>query len=304
MDLSIVIPVYNSQEILPTLLFIIQKEISFVKKFELILVNDNSPDDSWKTIVNLKRQYKFLKGINLIKNFSQHNAIMAGLNESSGKIIIMMDDDLQHSPSDVKKIYDEMLSKKSDVCYTKFTKKKHSFIKNFGSRFNDFVANILLSKPKNLYLSPFKGITNQIKDIIIEYNGPYPYIDGLILSATNNISSIVIDHHERTLGAGNYTLIKSISLWIKMATGFSVFPLRLATYSGLIISFFSFCLGLVYIIQKLFFNPLPLGFTSVIVMVLFLGGVQLLSIGIIGEYIGRLYLKSNNRAQYSIREKI
>lgn len=304
MDLSIVIPVYNSQDILSKLLETIQKKVNFIDNYEVILVNDNSSDGSWLKIVELKHTYPFLKGINLMKNASQHNAIMAGLNEASGEVVVTMDDDLQHNPEDIRSIYQKVRNEGWDVCYTKFTSKKHKSWKLIGSSFNDYVANLLIKKPKDLYLSPFRGMTKQVKDIVVEYNGPYPYVDGLILSVTSHITFIEVEHHQRLIGEGNYTLIKSIALWTKMATGFSVAPLRFATYMGIILSFCSLLLLLLFIIQKFIYDVMPNGWTSIVVLILFFGGIQLFSIGIIGEYIGRTYLNVNKKAQYIIREKI
>ena len=151
MDLSIVVPVYNSEEILHTLVDTIQKDVKFVKDFELILVNDNSPDKSWDKIKELREIFPFIKGINLMRNYSQHNAIMAGLGEASGDVIVTMDDDLQHRPKDIELLYNEIKYNSYDVCYTKFSKKSHQKWKLLGSKFNDFVANSLINKPKDLY---------------------------------------------------------------------------------------------------------------------------------------------------------
>ena len=304
MELSIVIPVYNSEKILNNLLQEIENEINFVKNFELILVNDNSSDKSWIEIKKLKEKHNFLVGLNLIQNFSQHNAIMAGLNIAKGNYIIMMDDDLQHSPSECKNIYNCMKDDSYDACYANFNNRYHKKWKVIGSKFNNFIANLLIRKPHELYLSPFKGISKLVKDEIIKYDGPYPYVDGLILSVTKKIGMINVDHQQRFEGEGNYTFIKSISLWTKMATGFSVLPLRMSTYLGVIISFITFILSVYFIIAKLFYNQAPDGWTTIVVVVLFLGGIQLLTLGIIGEYIGRIYLKLNGKNQYIIKEKI
>ena len=303
MNLSIVIPVYNSQNILEELLEQIKINIDFVENFELILVNDCSSDDSWNVIKRLSSEYTFLKAINLRKNSGQHNAIMAGLNYAKGDTIVMMDDDLQHSPKYIKELYQNIING-SDVCYTKFKTKKHKGWKIIGSKFNDIVANLLLKKPKGLYMSSFKAISKDIKKEIILYDGPYAYIDGLILSTTNNIKTIDIKHYNRVDGEGNYNLWNSISLWSKMATSFSVLPLRLATFVGFIISIFSFLLGVYFIGLKIFGDNTLEGWTSLTVIILFLGGIQLISIGIIGEYVGRSYLKLNGKKQYFIKDII
>jgi polyisoprenyl-phosphate glycosyltransferase len=299
MELSIVIPVYNSFSILNELVNQIDQSLDL--SFELILVNDCSPDNSWAKISQLSDEFKFIKGINLRKNSSQHNALMAGLNYSKGKVIIMMDDDLQHDPKYINKLC-KKIQDGYDACYTKFPVKKHSPWKKLGSQFNGLLANLLLDKPKELYLSPFKAISREIKEDIIKYDGPYPYVDGLILAATNSIAVIEVEHKDRFFGDGNYTFRSSLSLWLKMVTGFSMQPLRISTYAGFIISFFSFMLGGYYIFQKILSDSSPDGWTSLMVMILFFGGIQLLSIGIIGEYIGRTHLKLNQKAQFIIKE--
>jgi undecaprenyl-phosphate 4-deoxy-4-formamido-L-arabinose transferase len=283
---------------------VILEEINFVESFELILVNDGSPDGSWEKIVELKKKYSFIKGVNLIRNFSQHNAIMAGLNEATGEIIITMDDDLQHNPADIKHIYSKIKDEYFDVCYTRFTNREHEKWKQAGSKFNDMIANILIKKPKDLYLSPFRGMSKMVKDQLVKYDGPYPYVDGLILSITRNITVLDVKHNKRFEGTGNYNLRKSVSLWTKMATGFSITPLRFATYFGIVTAFFSFLLLFFYIFQKLIYNSMPDGWTSIIVLILFFGGVQLISIGLIGEYVGRTYLNINKKAQFIIRDRI
>lgn len=303
MKLSICVPVYKSETILEKFVETIQKEVNFVSDMELILVNDCSPDNSWQKIVELKQKYDFIVGVNLIKNFSQHNAVMAALNEASGDIIITMDDDLQHNPADIVKLYNQIINEKFDVCYTKFLNREHKSWKVWGSKFNDMVANLLVNKPRDLYLSPFRAMTKQIRDLIVTYDGPYPYVDGLILSVTNHIGVVKVEHNKRFEGEGNYSFVKSVSLWTKMATGFSVLPLRLATYIGLIVSFIAFLFGIALILNKLIFGVSLVGWTSTIVIILFLGGIQLMTLGILGEYIGRIYLKLNGKKQFIIKEK-
>ena len=304
MKLSICVPVYRSETILEKFVETIKKKVSFVDSYELILVNDCSPDGSWTKIVELKQKYDFIVGVNLIKNFSQHNAVMAALNEASGDIIITMDDDLQHNPADIIKLYNKLVDEKYDVCYAKFLNREHKSWKILGSKFNDMVANLLVKKPKDLYLSPFRAMTKQVRDLLIGYDGPYPYVDGLILSITNNIGVVEVEHNKRFEGEGNYNFIKSVSLWTKMATGFSVLPLRFATYLGIFISLSSFLLLIIFILQKFIYDAMPNGWTSIVVLILFFGGVQLFTIGIIGEYVGRTYLNMNKKAQFIVREKI
>ena len=301
-DISIVIPVYKSQDCLDELAIRLTDALDiFGKTYEIILVNDCSPDGSWNKITELCKVYKCLKGINLRRNFGQDCAIMAGLNYSSGNKVVIMDDDLQHDPADIPLLIDE-LDKGYDVCYAKFVSKKQTIFKNLGSWFNGKVANIVIRKPDEIYLSPFKAIRKGVIDEIIKYNGPYPYIDGLIFRVTRNIGQISVQHHERYSGKGNYNLIKSVRVWLRLATNFSIYPLRITTILGFVTSIIGFALGLFFIIRRLLDGGAPIGWASMIVTVLFLGGIQLVAIGVIGEYIGRLFLHHSREPQFIIKE--
>jgi glycosyltransferase involved in cell wall biosynthesis len=300
--LSIVIPVYRSAPILPRLVALVEEEMAkegLVGRFELVLVNDCSPDDSWAVIRALSEAHPFLKGITLRRNAGQHNAIMAGLHHVRGQYVILMDDDLQHPPSAIADIL-KALATGHDVCYTNYLNRQHAAWKKLGSRFNDWVATLLLGKPKGLYLSSFKGMHRDIAREIIRYDGPYTYIDGLILDVTRSITTVDIEHQERHEGESNYTLRKLIGLWMKMATSFSVFPLRLATYGGFVLSAISMLMIVVVIIEKMRHPEWPAGWASLIATVLFIGGIQTLCLGLIGEYLGRTYLKLNSKPQFVI----
>ena len=300
--LSIVVPVYRSAPILPKLVEAIAAEMrteGLSGKFELILVNDCSPDDSWQVIRKLAENHAFIKGITLRRNVGQHNAIMAGLHHVSGEYVVLMDDDLQHPPSAIADIV-KALADGYDVCYTNYLNRQHAAWKKLGSWFNDWMATRLLGKPKGLYLSSFKGLRREIVEEIIHYDGPYTYIDGLILDVTRSITTVDIEHQARYEGESNYTFTRLLSLWMKMATSFSVFPLRLATYAGFGLAALSVIMILVVIVQKMMFPELPRGWASTIATILFIGGIQTLCIGLVGEYLGRTYLKLNRKRQFVI----
>lgn len=300
---SIVIPVYRSAKILPDLVNEIEQacvQADCIERFELILVCDASPDNSWEIIEQLARERSFVRGICLRRNSGQHNATLAGLRMAQGAYVVIMDDDLQHPTSEIPHLV-QTLMKGADVCYTRYSNRQHRIWKKLGSKFNNWVATLLLSKPGDLYLSSFKALRHEIVSEIIQYEGPFPYIDGLILDVTRNIASLAIEHQSRHSGEGGYTLRRSISLWLKMATGFSVVPLRITTLVGLLIAFVSF-ISLIYVIIARITHPdLPMGWPSIISTILFLGGVQLVALGIIGEYVGRAYLVLNHKPQYVIR---
>ena len=302
LKLSIVVPVYCSAPILPKLVEQIQTEMSkegMSDAYELLLVNDASPDESWSTICTLAATHSFIKGISLRRNFGQHNATMAGLNHVSGQFVVIMDDDLQHPPRAIGDLM-RALSKGFDVCYTNYLNRQHPAWKRLGSRFNDWVAARLLDKPKGLYLSSFKGLRLEIAREVIRYDGPYAYIDGLILDVTRSITTIDIEHQQRHEGEGNYNLRRSVSLWMKMATSFSVLPLRIATYGGFALAALSLVTMVFIVVQKMMHPEYPQGWTSLIATILFIGGMQTLCIGMIGEYLGRAYLKLNKKPQFVV----
>ncbi len=301
-QLSIVVPVFRSESILPRLVEAIQTEMineNLADQFELILVNDSSPDNSWDIIKELADKHAFIKGISLRRNFGQHNAIMAGLNHVSGNIIVIMDDDLQHPPQAIGEMI-KAISGGFDVCYTRYLNRKHELWKKIGSQFNDWAATKLLGKPKGLYLSSFKALRKELVNEVIKYDGPYAYVDGLILDITNSITVIDIEHQDRLEGEGNYRLLNSISLWMKMATSFSVSPLRFASFMGFALALLSIIMIGVIFIQKMLHPEMASGWASLIATVLFIGGVQTLCIGMIGEYLGRTYLKLNGKPQFTI----
>jgi len=308
-ETSVVIPVYRSATILPRLVGRLAATLAEMHAplegatYQVILVDDCSPDNTWPQIVELSKQHPWLKGINLRKNAGQHNAILTGLRYAEGKYIVMMDDDLQHDPSDIPNII-ASLKAGNDVCYAKFRAKRHAMWKRVGSQFNSLVANRLLQKPKDLYLSPFKGIVRGVRDQMVRFSGPHVYLDGLILASTNRIATIEIDHYERPDGQSGYSLSKSISLWLKMATSFSIEPLRIASLLGLFFSVFGFLAAVALIIQRFTLNAMPVGWSSLIVSVLILGGIQLLALGIIGEYVGRVLLHVNGMPQAIIHSTL
>ena len=302
MELSVVVPAYNSEKSLPRLVEqLVPVAQSCAGTFEIILVNDCSADGTWDVITALADRHSCVKGLNLRRNAGQHNATMAGLNHATGRVAIIMDDDLQHSPSDVARLYAK-ISEGYDVCYARFGKVHHPLWKRLGSAFNDRMACMFLNKPSGLYLSSFKAISNGVRQEIVRYTGPFAYVDGLILMTTSSIATIDVVHHPRLEGRGNYNLTKSIMLWAKMATSFSVLPLRLAGVVGGLMAFAGFMAAAVAVWLRLFSStPIPIGWTSLLVAVMITGGTQLIALWLIGEYLGRAYVCLNNVPQYSVK---
>ena len=304
-QVSVVVPVYRSEDCLDKLVEALT--VAFEESgrtHEIVLVNDCSPDRSWDKIVALAEQYPTIRGVNFRKNFGQDSALMAGLRTARGGIAVIMDDDLQHDPKDM-----ELLLKKVeegfDVCYARFVHKKQALWKNLGSWFNGKVANIVIEKPDEVYLSPYKAIGRAVVDEIVKYDGPYPYVDGLLFRATTNISQVDAAHHERYAGASNYNLIRSVNVWLKLATSFSLVPLRLATYLGFVFSSVGMALAVFFLARRLILGAMGHeGWASTMVAILVLGGAQLACLGLIGEYLGRVFLHMNKRPQYVVRETL
>ena len=302
-EVSIVVPVYRSERILPALVQQVEVALTnagIADRFEIIFVCDASPDGSWDVIRSLASRFDFVRGICLRRNAGQHNATMAGLHFAKGAAIVVMDDDLQHPPFEIPRMLDE-LKRGFDVCYTRYRNRRHSWWKKAGSWINDRAATALLRKPRDLYLSSFKAMRREIALEIIKYDGPYAYLDGLILDVTSSISSIEIEHGERAVGVGNYTFGRSLSLWLKMATSFSIYPLRVLSFLGASLGIASIG-AIFYIAIAKFQNPsIQTGWASLIATILFVGGVQLIGLGLIGEYLGRVYIKLNRRPQFVVR---
>lgn len=303
LSVSVVVPVYRSATILPRLVQEVteaMRGLGLENEFELILVNDASPDESWATICELAIRHSCVKGVALRRNFGQHNATMAGLNQVRGARVVIMDDDLQHSPAYIGLLL-QALDRGYDVCYTRYLNRQHELWKKAGSRFNDWVATYVLDKPTGLYLSSFKALDAGVVKEIIRYDGPYAYVDGLILDVTRSITSIDIEHKARHEGKGNYNLRRSLALWLKMATSFSVLPLRAAMLLGFALSLVSLVFMAVVVAQKILHPETQAGWASLIATMLFIGGVQTFCIGMVGEYLGRAYLKLNRKPQFAIR---
>lgn len=303
LELSVVIPVFNSADILPTLVpEVVRYAGSCAKRFEVILVNDFSLDSSWNAISSLATHYPQVRGLNLRRNTGQHNAIMAGLNLASGAVIVLMDDDMQHSPSDIPKLF-RKISEGHDVCYAKFRRTKHALWKRIGSAFNNWISGVLLGKPNEVRFTSFKSISLEVCREIIKYDGPYAYIDGLILMTTSYITSIDVEHSHRLAGKGNYNFRKSVLLWMKMATSFSIIPLQLAGLVGALLALLGFVFaGFALVLRLTGTVAVPLGWTSLLISMSIIGGFQLIALWLIGEYLGRAYVKLNRVPQYSIRE--
>lgn len=301
--ISFVIPCYRSENTLEGVIDEIRDTMHEIKDydFNIFLVNDCSPDNTFEVIKKLCDKYDYITGINLAKNFGQHAALMAGLRRTDGDIIICLDDDGQTPANEVGKLL-KGIEEGSDVVYASYENKKHSAFRNFGTWMNDMMTRVMLGKPKELQVTSYFAAKRFVVDSMLEYENSYPYIIGLVLRTTRNIINVPVKHRSREIGNSGYTMKKLLGLWFNGFTAFSILPLRVATVSGAIFAGSGFLYGIYTIIKKLVNPAVPMGFSSLMAAVVFIGGMLMVMLGLIGEYIGRIYISINNSPQYVIRE--
>lgn len=299
--LSIVVPVYNGAATIGALVDALER-LDIEGGHEIVLVNDASPDDSLAKCLDLARAAGAVP-VTVIdhgRNFGEHAAVMTGLRHARGAFVITMDDDLQNPPEEVARLHAFTRDGDFDVVFTRYARKEHEAWRNLGSRFANRVADLMLDKPRGLYLSSFRCISRFAVDQIIRYDGPFPYIDGLILQATQRIGSLEVAHLPRSTGRSNYTLRRLVRLWLNLALNFSVLPLRIATAAGLVTGTLGL-VGVLLVVAEALSGTTPEGWASTLAIVLLVAGVQLIMLGVVGEYLGRLYLTVNRKPQAAIR---
>ena len=305
--ISFVIPCYRSENTLKGVIDEIDATMmtSAGYEHEIILVNDGSPDNTWDAIKKILSEDEacHILAINFAKNFGQHSALMAGLNHTTGDYIVCLDDDGQTPANEVFKLIDA-LENGADVAYAKYGKKQHNVFRNFGTFMNETMASVMIGKPKDLFVSSYFAARRFVVDEMVKYESSYPYVIGLVLRTTKNIVNVDVNHRKREVGESGYTFAKLLGLWINGFTAFSIKPLRFATFSGTTLAILGFIYGIYTVIKK-FVNPaVPMGFSALMSAVLFIGGMIMLMLGIIGEYVGRVYISQNKNPQYVIRETL
>ena len=302
---SFVIPCYRSENTLEGVILEIKEAMKKLEQYtyEVILINDSSPDNTWKTIERLSEENENIVGVNFSKNFGQHAALMAGMRETTGDYVVCLDDDGQTPANEVDKLL-SALEDGADAVYARYGNKKHSLFRNFGSRVNDMMTRIMLGKPKELFISSYFGVKRFVVEDMVRYQNSYPYVIGLVLRATKNIVNVDVTHREREEGRSGYTLKKLLGLWFNGFTAFSVTPLRIATVIGGACAVAGFAYGLYLFIRRLVDPNMVMGFSSIMCTILFVGGMMMIMLGLVGEYIGRIYICLNNSPQYVIREKV
>jgi undecaprenyl-phosphate 4-deoxy-4-formamido-L-arabinose transferase len=299
--LSIVIPVYRGAATIGLLVDALSA-LRAEGGLEIVLVNDGSPDNSGDVCRALVARASVpVTYIEHARNFGEHNAVMTGLRHARGRHVITMDDDLQNPPEEVIRLYDHARLGGWDVVYTRYAVKEHESWRNLGSRFANWVADQLLDKPRGLYLSSFRCMSAFAVSQVIRYQGPYPYVDGLLMQVTQRLDSIEVKHLARAEGRSNYTLKRLVLLWLNLATNFSVLPLRLAIAAGAAMGILGF-LGAVYVFAVGLMGQTPSGWASLMTVSLLIAGVQFTILGVLGEYVGRAFLSANGKPQGVVRD--
>jgi len=301
--LSIVVPLYNAAATLPAL----HQEISALQVeggHELIIVNDGSRDETEAVALKLTQESQMpMTFLSLSRNFGEHNAVLAGLRAASGRYAVTMDDDLQNPPSEALKLLAVAEGENRDVVFGIYDRKEHAWWRNAGSQLTNLIADFVVEKPRKLYLCSFRCLSRFVVDEITKSRTPYPYIDGLIFQVTQNVGTARVRHVERTQGSSGYNFRKLMRLWISMLVNVSILPLRLMTLAGIITSALGF-LAVVEVVLEHMLHKTPTGWSSLMAAILLLSGTQLLLLGILGEYVGRIYLGISEKPQSVVREQV
>lgn len=301
--LTFVVPLYRSADSVERLL----RELGTLPvdgDAEIVLVNDGSPDNTVEVVERLMHTCpRPITLVKLSRNFGEYNAVMAGLHHARGQYIVTMDDDLQNPPSEALRLLQHARDGGYDVVYSYYADKQHSGFRNLGSWFTNRVSDLLLDKPRGLYLSSFRVMNAFVAKQICRYDGPYVFVDGMILQVTQNIGKLEVRHDERATGTSGYTFRRLVRLWLNMFVGFSVMPLRVATLLGFFLAVCGFLFTIFVIVWKLMYDSVE-GWTSLMAALLMFSGTQLILLGVAGEYIGRTYLTANKRPQFVVRDVV
>ena len=302
---SCVIPCYRSAPTIRAVADEIDSAIAELIQYEheIILVNDCSPDNTFEVISELALQRGHITAVDLARNFGQHAALMAGMRRASGDIIVCLDDDGQTPACEVGKLL-EKIEEGFDVVYASYDSKQHSGFRNFGSRVNALMTEIMLGKPRELSLTSYFAAKRFIIDEMLRYENCFPYVMGLVLRSTRNICNVPVNHRKREEGRSGYTMGKLLSLWMNGFTSFSIKPLRMATYLGAFTAFLGFIYAVIIVIRHFTVGMAPLGWSSTTALLLLLGGIILIVLGLIGEYVGRIFMCVNASPQYVERQVI
>ncbi|MBS5450980.1 MAG: glycosyltransferase family 2 protein [Coriobacteriia bacterium] len=305
LTVSVVIPCYRSEQTIAKVVRLTRDELVRAGyAYEFVLVNDCSPDGTFAQIRSLCEGDPCVKGIDLIRNFGQHGAIMAGLHETTGQLILLMDDDMQTHPSQVLRLLDKIYEG-WDVVFADYGDAglRESWFRRLGSRFAEWTSRVLTGQPKDVYASSFFVMRDYVRDHMIEYTGPYPYIEGLVFRATKRVTSTPVQHFEREVGTSGYTLKALVRLWSSIL-GLSIVPLRIALAAGGVLAVVGVIWALVIVIERLRGVVTQDGWSSLMASQLICFGAVLVFLGLLGEYLGRLSLTVGRAPQYEVRSAL
>lgn len=301
LDVSIVVPVYNSAATLTMLLERLTATLrALTDRYEIILVDDGSRDDSWQVLQSLRVQYRdHLVVVQLMRNYGQHNTLMCGLGLARGEYVVTMDDDLQNPPEEIPRLLAHIKAQQLDLVYGCPSNRSHAAWRNLGSSIVWHFYRTVFRNP--ITPTPFRVMRLQLARSVMFYDLNFTYLDGLLAWCTGRIGGLEVEHHARSEGRSGYSLGKLLGLALNLYTNFSLIPLQVVSGLGLVTATSGFLVGLFYLIQYLASSIEVPGFASTIIAILVLGGAQLLALGVIGEYLGRLHLNVNRKPQYVIR---
>lgn len=302
MKISIVIPCYNSEKTIGQVVDELVETIKEKLDYEIILVNDGSTIELWNIIKDIAKKYEpNVTGIKFAKNFGQHAALLAGYREAKGDVMIQMDDDGQCDPSAIFTLL-EKIDEGYDIVFGKYKKAEKGLFRKLGSEINRRMCISLIDMPSNLHPTSISAAKRYVVDEMIKYDKPYPYIGGLFFRTTSNICDVEVPHRKRAFGKSNYTLRKLIKLWVNGFTAFSVKPLRFASTAGVLSAFVGLIFAIIIVVRKILGVGVLAGWSSMMSLMLILCGLVMLMLGIIGEYIGRVYICLNNSPQYVVSD--
>lgn len=305
--ISFVIPCYRSEMTIKSVIDEIVDTVSKRKEYdyEIITVNDASPDSVYDILKVLAQDNPRIKVINLAKNVGKHSAVLAGYSFVKGEYVVNLDDDFQSPIDHLWELMSPVINDECDVATAVYKRKEEAAWKRIGSNINLIASEILLDKPKGLRFENFSVMKRFVTDRVAEYKNPYPFLEGLILRVTKRIQSVPMEQRERADdNKTGFTFRKSVSLFANGFTNFSVKPLRGALAIGLVFALLGFVYGIYTIIHKLLYVQTPMGWSSLMAVVLFSMGIIMIQLGMIGEYVGRIFICINNAPQYVVRETI
>ena len=299
MNLSVVIPVYNGQHTIAELVERLGRVLAGISdSYEAVLVCDGSPDDSWQVIEQLAARYPWVRGIDLMRNFGQHNALLCGVRAARYEVIITMDDDLQHPPEEIPLLLAK-LDEGYDVVFGIPKKMPHSWWRNLTSTITKEVVGSVMGYKSIRDISSYRAFRTHIRKAFEDYRGPDLLLDVLLTWGTNRFGSVPVDESPRTVGSSNYSLIKLIKMALTLLTGYTTVPLRFASILGFVFTLFGMVV-LIYVLVTYFtLGSIP-GFSFLASAIIIFSGVQLFALGIIGEYLARIFDRSYGRPTYQV----